>query len=332
VSEAHKSRNYFAWLTILVCVLSVIPLAKKPGIWLLEKEQAAARSAQAWQPWSIVRAYQRQFRRLLTGSEADDPPRKPLQPKPAPQVSKQPAPAVASEPKQAVRARTYSKSTAQSLTQMDIDGALDLGPLIDEQGNLKPLPPGTTPPGPELRKELAARVDPKSPSQNSAQTELERQLEIQKRFAVGTSGLSHSMPLATPPEDTEKTPLGTLTNWAKRLDPSWFAWLGPLRGLIFGAILAIVVPIQTTYLVGTDLLAGDSPFYGIGVMVVAVLVGVRVIRSPKIADFWQALGFFWLAFFSVVGCCSILAWLLQALLIAGVWQKILVWLQGPGSG
>ena len=163
-------------------------------------------------------------------------------------------------------------------------------------------------------------------------SELERVEEIQKQFEsrVGTSGLSHSIPATILPEDAQKTPLGTLANWAYRLDPKWFAWLGPLRGLIFGAILAVVVPIQTTYYVGKDLLAGDAPFYGIGVMVLAVLVGVGTIRSPKIEGFWKTLGFFWLAFFGVVGCCSILAWLLQAFLIAGAWKKILVWLQGPG--
>lgn len=318
MSEAHKSRNYFAWLTILVCVLSVIPFAKEPGIWLLEKEQAAARSAQAWQPWSIARAYQRQVRRLLPGAEPDNPPEKPLDRKPPTQVSKQPEPA-------------DSKSTAP-LAQADIDRALELGPLIDDNGKLKPLPPGAALPGPELRKELAARVDPKSPLQDSTNTDLERALELQKGLAngIGKSGLTHSMESTIPPEDTERTPLGAISNWANQLDPNWFVWLGPFRGSIVGTILTAIVPIQTTYLVGKDLLAGDAPFYGIGVMVVALLVGVHMISSQKIAGFWKTLGSFWLAFFSVVGCCSILAWLLQAFLIAGAWHKVLVWMQGPG--
>jgi hypothetical protein len=41
---------------------------------------------------------------------------------------------------------------------------LELGPLVDDNGKLKPLPPGAALPGPELRKELAARVDQESPA------------------------------------------------------------------------------------------------------------------------------------------------------------------------
>jgi hypothetical protein len=332
VSKATKRRRNLARLTILVCLLSAVPYAIKLGVWLLEREQAVARYAQVWQPLEIVQAYQRQIRRLLPGAEPDNPPTKPLERKPPSEILKQPEPAVAPEPTKAVRAKAYSKAPPQALTQTDFDRALELGPLVDANGQVKSVPPSVTLSGPELRKELAARVDPKSAPKGPSQTELERVEEIQKQFEsrAGPSGLSHSIPSTILPEDAQKTPLGTLANWAYRLDPKWFAWLGPLRGLIFGAVLAVVLPIQTTYYVGKELLTGDAPFYGIGVMVIAVLAGVRMIRSPKIEGFWKTLGFFWLAFFSVVGCCSIVAWLLQAFLVAGVWHKILVGLNGLG--
>jgi len=293
VSDSPTKRNYIAKLTILVCFVSILPLAKKAVIWLLQGEQAVAQAAKAWQPWSIVDAFRLEAGKLLPGAKPDGGPKKAPERKTPPQVAKQTG---------VERARSVDPKPPPPGSKLtDLDHALDLGPLIDENGNVKPLPPA------------------------SKQTDLEHALELQKE--LGSNAGMSKPPLTEPLQGEPKAPNGNPPEWWNRL-LNWLGQSSPLRGWVLLLYYTVVLPIQTTYSVAKDLLAGDSQFYGLGVLALSMLVGLRTAVSERIKGFWVTLGVFWLAFFAVTVGFSIVAWLLQLLLLAGPWPKILAWAQG----